>query len=216
MAMTPAIFLDKDGTLLADIPYNVNPQRMHFAPGAFQGLVRLATLGWPLIVISNQPGVALGKFSQQDLLAVQEQLKTMFYEAGATLAGFYYCPHHPKGVRPAYSSHCECRKPSPGLLHLAAARHDIDLNRSWFIGDILDDIEAGRRAGCRTLLLNNGNETEWVTNEWRVPDSMEADLDSASRWIIKCENHYTRSLEMHRMVTDPAVRDAQNRRGLAL
>lgn len=187
MALTPAVFLDKDGTLLRDIPYNVDPRRMQFAPGAFEGLVKLATLDLPLIVISNQAGVALGKFAPDDLFVVHRQLQAMFREAGATLAGFYCCPHHPSGIRAAYSMTCSCRKPAPGLFHLAAARHEIDLNSSWFVGDILDDVEAGRRAGCHTLLLDNGNETEWLRNEWRIPERTEPDLEGASRWIVK---HY--------------------------
>jgi len=183
MAMTSAIFLDKDGTLLVDVPYNVDRRRMRFAPGAAAGLRRLAALGLPLIVISNQPGIALGKFHHQDLRAVHEQLRAMFDEAGAVLAGFYYCPHHPKGLRPGYAKVCECRKPAPGLLYLAAQRHGLDLFSSWFVGDILDDVEAGRRAGCHTILLDNGNETEWRLSEWRTPDRVEIDLDAASRWI---------------------------------
>jgi len=192
MALTPAIFLDKDGTLLADVPYNVDRRHMRFAPGARSGLARLASLGLPLIVITNQPGVALGKCSIDDLAGVREHLAAMFREVGATLSGFYYCPHHPKGVRPGYGMFCECRKPAPGLLHIAAERQGIDLTSSWFVGDILDDIEAGRRAGCRTLLLDNGNETEWVRNEWRTPERTEADLDAASAWITHCFAEFER------------------------
>lgn len=184
MALTPAIFLDKDGTLLADVPYNVDRSRMRFAAGAASGLARLASLGLPLIVISNQPGVALGRFERHRLQDVRQELECMFERAGARLAGFYYCPHHPQGIRPGYGMRCGCRKPEPGLLHIAAQRHDLDLVSSWFVGDILDDVEAGRRAGCHTLLLDNGNETEWLRNEWRVPDHIESDLDGASRWIV--------------------------------
>ena len=195
MALTPAIFLDKDGTLLADVPYNVERSRMRFAPGAATGLARLAGLGLPLIVISNQPGVALGKFERHRLLDVQCELERMFARVGARLAGFYYCPHHPRGVRVGYNVRCGCRKPEPGLLHIAAERHGIDLFSSWFIGDILDDVEAGRRAGCHTILLDNGNETEWLRNEWRVPDHVESDLDGASRWLVSHFSHTRDSVQ---------------------
>lgn len=180
----PAIFLDKDGTLLADVPYNVNPDRMRFAPGARTGLARLARLGLPLIVISNQPGVALGKFGIDDLQPMRRKLEAMFLEAGASMLDFCFCPHHPQGVHPAYTKICDCRKPAPGLLCGAAGRHGIDIAASWFIGDILDDVEAGRRAGCHTLLLDNGNETEWRGSEWRRPDHVAADLDEASLWLV--------------------------------
>lgn len=181
----PAIFLDKDGTILADVPYNVDPRRMRFAPGAREGLARLAQLGWPLIVISNQPGIALGKFGFDDMPPMQRRLEEMFRDAGAHLWDFCFCPHHPQGVHPAYTKACDCRKPAPGLLCSAAARHGIDIAASWFIGDILDDIEAGRRAGCHTLLLDNGNETEWRDSEWRRPHHVAADLDEASLWLVQ-------------------------------
>ncbi|WP_368639400.1 HAD family hydrolase [Castellaniella ginsengisoli] len=179
----PAVFLDKDGTVLQDVPYNADPGRMQFAPGARMGLARLARLRMPLIIISNQPGVGLGKIAPEDLLVVRDRLSSMFLSAGATLAGFYYCPHHPQATVIRYACVCPCRKPAPGLLQFAAACHDVDLSRSWFVGDILDDVEAGRRAGCRTILLDNGHETEWRANAWRTPDHIVPDLNAASRWI---------------------------------
>jgi histidinol-phosphate phosphatase family protein len=185
MALKPAIFLDKDGTVLRDRPYNVDPALMEFAPGARAGLRRLASLNRPMIVISNQPGVALGYFKEDMLAGVQRRLREMFEEAGAQLRGFFYCPHHPAGVAAGYGRTCLCRKPAPGLLQRAARAHGIDLAASWFIGDILDDVEAGRRAGCRTLLLNNGNETEWVRGPARTPDRMAPDLDAAALVIAR-------------------------------
>jgi D-glycero-D-manno-heptose 1,7-bisphosphate phosphatase len=186
MALSPAIFLDKDGTVLADVPYNAEPRRMRFAPGAAEGLARLATTGLPLVIISNQPGIALAKFPIDAMGPVRRRLEQMFMEAGARLHGFYFCPHHPRGVYPAYAKICDCRKPAPGLLQIAAWRMSLDLSSSWFIGDILDDVEAGRRAGCSTILLDNGNETEWRRGEWRKPDRVEKDLAGASRWIVEC------------------------------
>lgn len=183
MALTPAIFLDKDGTVLQDIPYNVDPDRIAFAPGAREGLGRLGKLGVPLFIITNQPGVARGLFAREALGAVQDKLALMFHEEGAVLGDFFYCPHHPEGTLPDYAIQCACRKPAPGLLLAAARRHRVDLSRSWFVGDILDDIEAGRRAGCRTVLIDNGNETEWKTGPWRTPDRMAPDFDAASRIV---------------------------------
>lgn len=185
MAMKPAILLDKDGTLLADRPYNVDPALMEWAPGARAGIALLGRLGHPLIVISNQAGVALGRFEESALDAVRAQLAAMFQREGARLAGFYYCPHHPRGTRPEYALHCLCRKPLPGLLHRAAFDHGIDLKASWFIGDILDDVEAGRRAGCRTLLLDNGHETEWVRGALLTPDGIAGDLHVAARVVAR-------------------------------
>ncbi|WP_233213990.1 D-glycero-alpha-D-manno-heptose-1,7-bisphosphate 7-phosphatase [Pollutimonas nitritireducens] len=182
--MTAAIFLDKDGTLLEDVPYNVDPGKMTFAPGARSGLGRLGKLGLPIFVITNQPGIALGCFTTDDLAPMVAQLGDMFAQAGAMLSGFYYCPHHLLGTVAVHARICDCRKPAPGLLFRAATEHAINLHSSWFIGDILDDVEAGRAAGCKTVLIDNGNETKWEINDRRQPDHMAPDLDEASDWIF--------------------------------
>ncbi|MDM9557681.1 D-glycero-alpha-D-manno-heptose-1,7-bisphosphate 7-phosphatase [Bordetella petrii] len=184
MALTPAVFLDKDGTVLADEPYNVDPARMSYAPTAFDGLLRLGATGLPLIVISNQPGVALGYFDCAALAGVEQRLAAMFRAAGARLAGFYWCPHHPEGCVPGYARACACRKPRPGLLLRAARQQGIDLATSWFIGDILDDVEAGNRAGCRTLLLDVGSETQWRPGPWRTPTARAGGLGQAARHVV--------------------------------
>ncbi|ACR28649.1 D-glycero-alpha-D-manno-heptose-1,7-bisphosphate 7-phosphatase [Burkholderia glumae] len=178
-----AVFLDKDGTLLDDVPYNVDPARMRFAPGARAALTLLAARRVALIVVSNQSGVALGRFAPDALDAVAARLRAMFAECGATLAGAYWCPHHPRGSVAAYARACGCRKPAPGMLLQAAREHGLDLARSWFVGDILDDVEAGNRAGCRTVLLDNGHETEWLPGALRVPTARAADLHGAARLI---------------------------------
>jgi histidinol-phosphate phosphatase family protein len=175
-----AIFLDKDGTLLEDVPYNIEPERMRLTPGADVGLRILGQLGTPLFVISNQPGVALGKFGYEALSGIETRLRELCAQHGATLSGLYWCPHHPRGVVPAYSYACMCRKPAPGMLERAAREHALDLETCWFIGDILDDVEAGRRAGCRTILLDNGNETAWRDGPLRRPDARVADLYAAA------------------------------------
>lgn len=184
-----AVFLDKDGTLLVDLPYNIEPSRMRLAPRVAAGLRRLSRIGMPLIVVSNQPGVALGRFPLEALGPVRARLDAMFAEHGATLVDFYACPHHPRGSVAEFRCACLCRKPMPGMLQRAAAEHGIDLERSWFVGDILDDVEAGRRAGCRTILIDNGNETEWLRAAddplLRTPHAMVGDFDEAAR-VIAC------------------------------
>lgn len=182
--MQAAVFLDKDGTLLDDVPYNVDPSLMRFAPGARDALTLLARRPFALIVISNQSGVALGKFEQSALNGVEAQLHRLFATCGATLSGVYWCPHHPHGNVARYTAVCSCRKPAPGLLLRAAHEHRLDLTQSWFIGDILDDVEAGNRAGCRTVLLDNGHETEWLDGAQRVPTARAADLREAVRIVL--------------------------------
>jgi D-glycero-D-manno-heptose 1,7-bisphosphate phosphatase len=171
-----AVFLDKDGTLVDDVPYNVDPARIVLAPGAGDCVAALHANGFRLFVVSNQPGAALGHFPENALAAVEWRLQQLLAPS-APLAGFYWCPHHP-------AAGCECRKPACGLLQRAAREHSLSLGESWMVGDILDDVEAGRRAGCRTLLIDNGNETLWQLNEMRTPDRRAPDLLGAAQLIL--------------------------------
>lgn len=178
-----AVFLDKDGTLIDDVPYNVDPDRITLAKGAGEGLARLGALGFRLIVVSNQSGVALGRFEENALEDVWDRIKQLLREFGVMLDGFYYCPHHPDGIVSQHAIDCECRKPAPGLILRAARDHHVDLGRSWFIGDILNDVEAAHRAGCRAALIDNGNETEWKRSPLRWPEINAADMAEAARLI---------------------------------
>lgn len=183
-----AVFFDKDGTLVDNIPYNVDPRRIHFAEGAVFCLRLLHDAGYRLFVVSNQSGIARGYFGEKALSPVTERLVRMFEEAGVSLSGFYYCPHHPEGTVPDYAVECICRKPAPGLLFRAALDHGIDLSGSWAVGDILDDVEAGRRAGCRTVLLSNGGESEWVLSRHRTPDLLAGGLAQAALAIVSASS----------------------------
>ncbi len=179
-----AIFLDKDGTLVEDLPYNVNPDLMRLAPGALEALRLLYRAGYSLFVVTNQSGVARGLFTEADLLPLESRLRALLRAGDVPLAGLYYCPHHPQGKVSRYRTQCSCRKPKPGMLLRAAQEHQIDLAGSWMVGDILDDVEAGNQAGCRTALLNNGHETEWKLSRLRRPGYMVKDLPEAARAII--------------------------------
>jgi histidinol-phosphate phosphatase family protein len=179
-----AVFLDKDGTLLADVPYNVDPDRCRLTPGAGEGLRRLAEAGFALVVVSNQSGVARGLFPESALEGVRRRVAELLAEHGVRLLDFRWCPHLPGGSVQRYAVECSCRKPSPGMLLSAAADHGLDPRRSWMVGDILDDIEAGRRAGCRTVLLDNGGETVWrLDRRERLPHHVAADLAEAAEII---------------------------------
>jgi histidinol-phosphate phosphatase family protein len=182
MTRSPAVFLDKDGTLLEDVPYNTDPARMRFAPGTRHALRRLGALGVPLVVVSNQAGIARGRVAESAMAGMAQHLARMFSECGAAMAGFYYCPHDDAG--PGHPA-CECRKPRPGMLLRAAREHGVELARSWMVGDILDDVEAGQRAGCSTILIDNGNETEWQRSPERNPHYSVADLDAAAQVITE-------------------------------
>jgi D-glycero-D-manno-heptose 1,7-bisphosphate phosphatase len=177
-----AVFIDKDGTLVDDVPYNVDPALLRFRPGAFAALRRLAAAGYLLIVVSNQPGIALRRFDGPALDRLAQALTERLVAAGVRLAGFYACPHAPR--RDAQARGCRCRKPAAGLFHQAARDHGLDLGRSWMVGDILDDIEAGWRAGCASVLLDVGNETEWRWSPIRVPDHRVKDLPAVAEAIL--------------------------------
>jgi histidinol-phosphate phosphatase family protein len=183
MTRERAVFLDKDGTVVVDIPYNVDPGLMRLAPGAVEGLPLLHRAGYRLVVFTNQSGVARGYFEEQALSAVERRLRALLEEIGAPLDGFYHCPHHPAGVVTRYARHCECRKPAPGLILRAAADLALDPWSSWAVGDILDDVEAGNRAGCRTILVDNGGETEWASGPHRQPHHVARDLAEAAQVI---------------------------------
>lgn len=180
-----AIFLDKDGTLIKDIPHNIDPKKMEIFPETQKALHDLKKAGFLLIGISNQAGIAKGFFSKTEFERSLEVLQNML---NVDLDDFYFCPHHPEGIIQEFSVPCSCRKPQPGMLITAAQEHDIELSASWMIGDILNDIEAGKRVGCRTVLLNKGNETEWFLSEIRVPDITAKNLKEAADFIIKTGN----------------------------
>ncbi|RJG11380.1 D-glycero-alpha-D-manno-heptose-1,7-bisphosphate 7-phosphatase [Massilia cavernae] len=175
-----AIFLDKDGTLVDDVSCNAEPRRITLAAGAGPGLRLLARLDYRFFVVTNQDGIAHGHLELDDVKAVAHRLADLMFREQLTLEGFYFCPHHPEGKVERFSRECHCHKPQPGMLLQAAREHGIDLRSSWMIGDILHDIEAGNRAGCRTLLIDNGNETEWRLGARRIPTRMARDLYAAA------------------------------------
>ena len=145
----PAIFLDRDGTIIEDVGFLSDPDRAKLTPRAGEGLKALAGLGMPLIVVTNQSGVARKVTTEDDVAAVNLRVLALVSEEGAHLDGFYYCPHHPEGDEPMYAIDCECRKPKPGMLERAAMERGIDLSRSFMIGDSARDLQAGRSAGTK-------------------------------------------------------------------
>jgi len=180
-----AVFLDKDGTLIHDIPYNVDPSRVALLPRVGPGLRALQDAGYLLIVCSNQPGVALQRFPADALAPLETRIDALLEPFGVRITEYCWCTHHPAVVRVAGPAACTCRKPRPGLLLNAAAKHGIALERSWMIGDILDDVEAGSRAGCSTILVDRGHETRWRAGRRRTPRAIVYDFADAASFIIE-------------------------------
>jgi histidinol-phosphate phosphatase family protein len=178
-----AVFLDKDGALL-ETATEARQSRIRLRPGAVDALLLLTGLGYAPIVVSNQPGVAFGHFPYGALSAIEEHLDDLFLAHGFRLADCYWCPHHPDGAVPDYAITCSCRKPMPGLMQAAASEHGIDLARSWMIGSAADDVEAGRRAGCRTVLLGGQDEND-SSSPQRIPHVVARDLLAAAEAIMR-------------------------------
>ena len=183
----PAVFLDKDGTLIDDLSYNADPARITLCRGAGEALQELAKLGYALVVVSNQQGIARGWLSDRDLCRIRERIAVLLAAYDVRLDGFYWCPHWPWSCMGRLAFACDCRKPAPGMLLRAASEHGLSTKASWMVGDILDDIEAGRRAGCRTVLIDNGNETEWRCSPLRRPHRLATDLPGAARMIASID-----------------------------
>ena len=177
-----AVFIDKDGTLVENVPYNVDPDLLRFRPAALAALAALAQAGFELLLATNQSGLAHGYFTRRQFSKLQRVLEQrLLDEAGVRLLDVLVCPHAPG---PDGAPACLCRKPTPGMLTRGARMHGIDLTGSWMVGDTLDDVEAGRRAGCRTVLLDSGGETLWQRSPLRTPDACLKDWDEVAHLII--------------------------------
>ena len=166
--LRPAAFLDRDGTIIEEVNYLTRPEDLRLEPGALDALRRLREAGYLLIVVTNQSAVARGMITERELASLHGLLERKLAQGGVRLDGIYYCPHHPDSDLAEYAASCDCRKPEPGMLLRAAADLGVDLGRSVMFGDSERDVEAGRRAGCRTALLHHGSP----------PAGTEADLSA--------------------------------------
>lgn len=143
-----AVFLDRDGTLVHDPGYLHDPAAVRLLPGVAEGLARLAAAGWPLVLVSNQSGIARGLYGAEAFHAVNRRVEELLPSPAARFAGAYHCPHHPDFTGP-----CDCRKPAPGLFRQAASDLGLDLARCWFVGDRATDVEPARTLGGRGILV---------------------------------------------------------------
>jgi len=188
--MNKAVFIDRDGTLIRNKPWNINPDVVELDDCAVDALRLLQQHDFLLLVVANQGGIAKGHFTAKDVDVVNKKIADLLAAEGVYIDAFYYSPYHPDGIVTDLARNSDDRKPSAGMLLKAAASYSIDLSHSWVIGDMLDDVEAGHRAGCTTILYNNGNETDWRTDRFRQPDYIVNDLYKAACAI--CEIHEPR------------------------
>lgn len=158
-----AIFLDRDGTINKYVGFLRNIDDFELIDGVAEAIRKINESGYLAVVVTNQPVVARGEVSFEELEEIHNKMETLLGKEGAYLDAIYYCPHHPhkgyEGERPELKIDCDCRKPKPGMLLKAAVDFNIDLSRSWMVGDGENDIQAGINAGCKTVLLSNGNES---------------------------------------------------------
>ena len=193
-----AVFLDRDGVVNAYV-YNpefgtvdspANPDEFALLPGAAEAIMKLKEAGLLAIVVSNQPGIAKGRFTLNLLEAMTEKMKQLIAEAGGKLDAVYYCPHHPEGTIDGYRLACQCRKPNPGLLHHAAREWGIDLSQSYMVGDGVVDVLAGRQAGTRTVFVSprKGYVFSELERQNAWPDLIAGNLLEAVDLIKVVEN----------------------------
>ena len=188
--MKKAVFLDRDG-VLNELVFNPvtgeyepphSPEDLVLFPGVLESLQHLHNSGFELFLVSNQPDYAKGKTTLENLKAVHEKLVSILREAGLTFTEYYYCYHHPRGIVPAFTFDCECRKPKPHFLYKAERDYGIDLKNSWMIGDRDSDIECGKSAGVHTILVENIHSSLYRGSS--QPDFSVANLKIAAQIII--------------------------------
>ncbi len=187
--MKPGVFLDRDGTINKEVGYLHEAEKLSLIPGAAQAIKRLNDFGLPVVCVSNQAGVARGYYSVEAVAEVHQKLEELLAAEGAHLDGIYFCPHHPTEGRHPYRTDCQCRKPGPGMLEKAASELNIDLSRSYLIGDSLTDIQAAENAGLKAILVLTGYGQKELENIEKQsitkPDYICPDLVVAVHWILE-------------------------------
>jgi D-glycero-D-manno-heptose 1,7-bisphosphate phosphatase len=177
-----AVFLDRDGTVAEEVGYVNHLSRFRVYPFAPAAIRRLNQAGWPVIVVTNQSGVARGFFPEELVGRVHQKMQTELAAAGARVDGVYYCPH-------GTADSCDCRKPLPGMLERAARELQLELAGSYLVSDRYTDLEMGHSRGCRSILVLTGygrGEYEWNRAQWqREPDRVVDDLEAAVDAILK-------------------------------
>ncbi len=209
-----AVFLDRDGTIIEDSGYVADPAKVRLLPGAAQAIRRVNDAGFFAVIVSNQSGIARGIFSEDALAKVHSRVESLLTKQDARIDAAYYCPflEGPDAKDAHYRKPSDLRKPKPGMLLQAASEHDIDLAHSWMIGDAARDVEAGARAGCRTVLLNGGSESASVgiASEALVAVDLPAAIDLVLGEEARASDNSSEQQEPVMTRKAPAVSDHQD------
>jgi len=176
-----AVFLDRDNTLIEDPGYLSDPKGVTLLPGVELALKSLTQCGYKLVVVTNQSGIARGLLTEQTLEKIHSELRRQLSDRGAHLDAIYYCPFHPEGTIEEFAKESELRKPQPGMLQLAAKELDIDLSQSWMVGDSGRDVEAGQRAGSKTIRVRGRADQH---NAPGVEDAEDVQADYTVRNLV--------------------------------
>jgi D-glycero-D-manno-heptose 1,7-bisphosphate phosphatase len=183
-----AVFLDRNGTINEECGYLNHVDRLRLIDGAADAVKLFNQHGLKTIIVSNQSGVARGYFPETMLNALHEKLRGLLEERGAKLDAVYYCPHHPSAGEPPYRQSCDCRKPNLGMIRRAEKQFSVVPRLSYMVGDKLSDVEFGRNAGCKAILVLTGyGKGEWEYNRSKYsanPDYVARDVLDAAQWII--------------------------------
>ena len=171
--LRPAVFLDRDGTIIEDVGFLHTPLELRLLPGAARAITVLREVGFLVVIVSNQSGIARGYLTEEGLGEIHSALRDELRAHGTDVDAIYYCPHLPDGTVGEYARECECRKPSPGMLLRAARELSIDLSSSFAVGDSERDVLAGRNAGCCTILLG-GESAEETAADALAPNLLVA------------------------------------------
>lgn len=187
--LRPAVFLDRDGTINEQMGYINHISRFHLLPGVAEAIRRLNEAGVPVVVVTNQSGLARGYFPAELLTAVHKKMVTLLAEHGAHVDGIYICPHHPEAKREEYRVNCDCRKPKTGLLVQAANDLGVDLTRSFVVGDRWSDLKTAANCGATPVLVLTGygsGDALYIGPTQAVqPAMIGVDLAAAVQWILK-------------------------------
>jgi len=191
VVLRPAVFLDRDGVLIEEVGLLTDAAQVRLTAGAPAAVAVLQRRGYAIAVVTNQTVVARGMCTEDDVRAVHKRVDELLVEGGAQpVEAWFACFHHPQATVERYRVECTCRKPLPGLLLNAAAALQLNLGRSFMVGDRLSDIVAGKRAGCTTILVESGAHgepaIESANHDPSVrPDAVCADLAAAAQWILR-------------------------------
>lgn len=182
--LKPAVFLDRDGTINFEKNYLYKIEDFEFIPGAPEAIKGLKDAGFLVAVVTNQSGIARGYYTLDDVTRLHQYIQRELQGYNTSIDAFYTCPHHPGQRRSEYGVNCSCRKPAPGMFEKAAAELGIELSQSFMVGDKISDIEAGRAAGCRPVLVLTGYGAKTATHFDLVDVPVFDSITQVANYII--------------------------------